>query len=126
MVFIDEMQDTSWEQESILNRLFDNRSVIQRLRDIDQKIISKDPDADKATFPRVGYRTISTSKRFGKMIAQAVSSVRISQLPVIGSASDDCKPILMLYKTSGIQRVIPRIGELVTERFGHSQLDSLP
>lgn len=100
MVFIDEMQDTSWEQEDILNRLFDNRSVVQRFGDIDQKIISGDPDVDKATFPRAGHGTISTSKRFGQRIAEAVTSVRVSQFPVVGEATDACNPVLMLYKTT--------------------------
>lgn len=122
MVFIDEMQDTSWEQESILNRLFDNRSVVQRFGDVDQKIISGDPDSDKATFPRSGHGTISTSKRFGKRIAEAVASVRISQLPVLGDAADGCSPVLLLYKTSSINHVVYRFGELVLDRFGEAEL----
>lgn len=122
MVFIDEMQDTSWEQEGILNRLFDNRSVVQRFGDIDQKIISGDPEADKATFPRTGHGTISTSKRFGKRIAEAVASVRVSQLPVIGEGDDVCSPLLMLYKTTNINSVVSRFGELVVDRVAPSAL----
>lgn len=122
MVFIDEMQDTSWEQEAILNRLFDNRSVVQRFGDVDQKIISGDPDAEKATFPRLGHGTISTSKRFGKRIAEAVASVRVSQLPVKGEADDVCNPVLLLYKTSNINRVVYRFGELVVDRIGPGAL----
>jgi DNA helicase-2/ATP-dependent DNA helicase PcrA len=122
MVFIDEMQDTSWEQEDILNRLFDSRSVVQRFGDVDQKIISGDPDAAKATFPRQGHGTISTSKRFGKRIAEAVASVRVSQLPVVGEAGDACNPVLMLYKTTNINRVAYRFGELVIDRFDQAAL----
>lgn len=122
MVFIDEMQDTSWEQEDILNRLFDNRSVVQRFGDVDQKIISGDPEADKATFPRSGHGTISTSKRFGKRIAEAVASVRVSQLPVIGEADDVCSPVLLLYKTANINRVVYRFGELVVDRLAQDAL----
>jgi DNA helicase-2/ATP-dependent DNA helicase PcrA len=122
MVFIDEMQDTSWEQECILNRLFDNQSVVQRFGDVDQKIISGDPEADKATFPRTGHGTISTSKRFGKRIAEAVASVRVSQLPVIGEADDVCSPVLLLYKTANINRVVYRFGELVIDRLAEAAL----
>jgi hypothetical protein len=122
MVFIDEMQDTSCEQENILNRLFDNRSVVQRFGDIDQKIISGDPDADKVTFPRTGHGTISTSKRFGKRIAEAVASVRVSQLPVVGEADDAHSPVLLLYKTTNINRVVYRFGELVVDRLAQAAL----
>lgn len=122
MVFIDEMQDTSWEQECILNRLFDNRSVVQRFGDVDQKIISGDSEADKATFPRPGHGTISTSKRFGKRIAEAVASVRVSQLPVIGEADDVSSPVLLLYKTASVNRVVYRFGELVVDRLGEVAL----
>jgi DNA helicase-2/ATP-dependent DNA helicase PcrA len=122
MVFIDEMQDTAWEQESILNRLFDNRSIVQRFGDIDQKIISGDSDADKTTFPRTGHGVISTSKRFGKRIADAVARVRVSQLPVIGEAEDVCSPVLLLYKTENINRVAYRFGELVIDRLAEATL----
>lgn len=122
LVFIDEMQDTSWEQEDILNRLFDNRAVVQRFGDVDQKIISGDSDSARATFPRQGHGTISTSKRFGKRIADAVASVRVSQFPVEGEASDTCNPVLMLYKTTNINRVVYRFGELVMDRFDQAAL----
>ncbi|MCS6500735.1 UvrD-helicase domain-containing protein [Burkholderia thailandensis] len=124
MVFIDEMQDTSWEQEDILNRLFDGRSVMQRFGDIDQKIISGDPDASKTTFPRTDHGTISTSKRFGKRIAAAVASIRVSQLPVTGESDDVFNPVLLLYKTTNINRVVLRFGELVVERFDPAALTS--
>lgn len=78
MVFIDEMQDTSWNQESFLNRIFDGKSVMQRFGDVDQKILSDEENVDLLTFPRDGHGCISTSKRFGEAIANAVGSVRVS------------------------------------------------
>lgn len=116
MVFVDEMQDTSWEQENILNRLFDGKSVVQRFGDIDQKIIANEDD-DKVTFPRDGHRTISTSKRFGARIADAVERVRLSQLPVTGEAADGINPVLLLYKSEEVGHVIRRFGHLVADRF---------
>lgn len=116
MVFVDEMQDTSWEQENMLNRLFEGRSVVQRFGDADQKIISNDDDG-KTTFPRAGHGTISTSKRFGSRIADAVARVRLSQLPVIGEAADDISPVLLLYKSDQVCHVMHRFGHLVADRF---------
>lgn len=70
MVFIDEMQDTSWDQESFLNRIFDGKSVMQRFGDVDQKILQDEENADLLTFPRHGHGSISTSKRFGDAIGK--------------------------------------------------------
>ncbi|MDP2367186.1 UvrD-helicase domain-containing protein [Rhodoferax sp.] len=122
MVFVDEMQDTSWEQEDILNRLFDGKSVVQRFGDVDQKIIMNDDEGDKATFPRAGHGTVSTSKRFGSRIADAVASVRLSKLPVKGDAADDISPVLLLYKTADVGKVIRRFGQLVVDRFDSDAL----
>lgn len=117
MVFIDEMQDTSWEQEEVLNLLFDGKAVMQRFGDVDQKIILDDEDAEKLTFPRDGHGTVSSSKRFGPRIAAAVSSVRMSKLPVRGDGADDKAPVLLLYKTEDVDRVVRHFGKLVIERF---------
>ncbi len=117
MVFVDEMQDTSWEQEDVLNRLFDGKAVMQRFGDVDQKIILDDDDDDQLTFPRHGHGTVSTSKRFGPRIAAAVASVRISKLPVAGEAADDIRPVLLLYKTEDVGRVVRHFGKLVIDRF---------
>ena len=117
MVFVDEMQDTSWEQEDVLNRLFDGKAVMQRFGDVDQKIILDDDDHDQLTFPRHGHGTVSTSKRFGPRIAAAVASVRITNLPVTGEATDDIRPVLLLYKTEDVSRVVRHFGKLVIDRF---------
>jgi hypothetical protein len=122
MVFVDEMQDTSWQQEEILNRLFDGRSVVQRFGDVDQKIIDNDDDGAKVTFPRAGHGAVSTSKRFGARIADAVASVRLSKLPVKGDAPDDIGPALLLYNSADVGRVIRKFGHMVVERFAADQL----
>ena len=100
----------------MLNRLFEGRSVVQRFGDVDQRIISND-DNDKATFPRAGHGTISTSKRFGAKIADAVARVRLSQRPVIGEGSDDISPVLLLYKSEKVGYVMHQFGHLVADRF---------
>lgn len=116
MVFIDEMQDTSWDQESFLNRIFDEKSVMQRFGDVDQKILSDEENADLLTFPRGGYGCISTSKRFGPAIASAVDSVRLSGNPVVGEGASTHAPVLLLYTTSNVANVVPHYGRLVIDR----------
>lgn len=116
MVFIDEMQDTSWEQESFLNRIFDGKSVMQRFGDIDQKILSDEENIELLTFPRPGHGSISTSKRFGKAVADAVSSVRVSGEAVIGDGIGTSSPILLLYGTTDVTKVLSHYGRMVIDR----------
>lgn len=116
MVFIDEMQDTSWDQESFLNRIFDGKSVMQRFGDVDQKILSDEENAGLLTFPRGGYGCISTSKRFGPAIAKAVGSVRLSGNVVVGEGTGTHAPTLLLYSTADAAKVLPHYGRLVIDR----------
>ena len=116
MVFIDEMQDTSWDQEAFLNRIFDGKSVMQRFGDVDQKILSDEENAHLLTFPRGGYGSISTSKRFGPAIASAVGSVRLSGNAVVGDGTGTHAPTLLLYSTADIAKVVPHFGRLVIDR----------
>lgn len=113
MVFIDEMQDTSLEQEALLNRIFDGKSVMQRFGDIDQKILSDEEGMQALTFPRTGYGVISTSKRFGDAIADAVGQVRISGDRVVGEGVNVCAPILLLYAPADVTKVIPHFQRIV-------------
>lgn len=122
IVFIDEMQDTSWEQESFLNSIFHNKSVVQRFGDIDQKILSDEENSEQLTFPRIGHGCISTSKRFGKTIADAVGSVRVSGKPVIGDGEDSIAPVLILYRTSKISEVLSFFGSMVIERISEKDI----
>jgi len=124
MVFVDEMQDTSWDQESFLNRIFDGKSVMQRFGDIDQKILSDEENADLLTFPREGYGSISTSKRFGTAIAQAVGSVRLSGSAVVGEGADVHSPVLLLYSTNAASAVVANFGRIVLERLSDSDIES--
>lgn len=112
MIFIDEMQDTSWEQESFLNRVFDRKSVMQRFGDVDQKILSDDENSNLLTFPRDGYGSINTSKRFGKAIAEAVGSVRVSSGTVVGEAAETKPPVLLLYGTADANKVVSCFGRM--------------
>lgn len=123
-VFIDEMQDTSWEQETFLNRIFDGKSVMQRFGDIDQKILSDEENVELLSFPREGHGSISTSKRFGGAIAQAVASVRMSGAAVVGEGADIHAPVLLLYPTGAATKVIPHFGRVVLERLSGTEIGS--
>ncbi|HGO4744255.1 TPA: hypothetical protein MCU40_005612, partial [Klebsiella pneumoniae] len=96
-----------------LNSIFDGRSVMQRFGDIDQKILSDEEQAELLTFPRAGYGCISTSKRFGKAISDAVGCVRVSGEAVVGEGEDINAPVLLLYKTDSAIKVVEHFGRIV-------------
>lgn len=122
LVFLDEMQDTSWEQEALLARLFDESVVVQRYGDLNQRILVGKGDFAQLSFPREGALPISTSKRFGPAIAAAVSCARVGGNAVVGTAVDVHPPTLMTYTTDLVGDVLDRFGHLVLDRFNDDQL----
>lgn len=122
LVFIDEMQDTSWAQEDLLSRLFDGTVTVQRLGDLNQRILGSDEGAANLTFPRAPSLSISTSKRFGPAIAAAVSGVRVGGAAVVGTSADVHPPMLLTYATARVGEVLNLFGKRVLERFSDEQL----
>ena len=122
LVFLDEMQDTSWEQEALLAQLFDESVVVQRYGDLNQRILVGKGDFAQLSFPREGALPISTSKRFGPAIAAAVSCARVGGNAVVGTAADAHPPTLMTYTTDLVGDVLDRFGHLVLDRFNDDQL----
>lgn len=122
LVFIDEMQDTSWSQEELLGRIFAETVVVQRLGDLNQRILGSNDGTAHLTFPRAPALPISTSKRFGPAIASAVSSVRVGGAAVAGEAADAHPPMLLTYSTARVGDVLNLFGQRVLERFSDEQL----
>jgi DNA helicase II / ATP-dependent DNA helicase PcrA len=126
LVYLDEMQDTSWEQEALLARLFDEAVAVQRYGDLNQRILVGEGDLSQLSFPREDSLSIGTSKRFGPAIAAAVSGVRVGGNAVIGTAADVHAPTLMTYTTERMGDVLNRFGQLVLDRFNDEQLHRQP
>ena len=118
LVMIDEMQDTSHSQIELLRKAFGDRSVIQRLGDINQRIFADDEDQNAVPFPEDPHIPMTGSHRFGPVIASIISQVRQAGDPVIGNGVDlAAPPTLLVYKPETIERVIPCFGELVLDAF---------
>lgn len=122
LVFIDEMQDTSWEQERLLQLIFDDSVIIQRLGDINQRILVSEDGAKNLSFPKVGALPISTSKRFGPTIAQVVASAQLSGIAVTGTGLDVHAPMLLIYPTEKVDKVISAFGVEVLKRFDDANI----
>lgn len=124
LIFIDEMQDTSWAQEDLLGRVFDGTVTVQRFGDLNQRILGSAEGAGNLTFPRAPALSISTSKRFGPAIAVAVSGVRVGGAAVVGTSADVHPPMLLTYATARVGEVLNLFGQKVLERFSDEQLGS--
>ncbi len=122
LVLIDEMQDTSWAQEYLLSRLFDDMVVVQRYGDRNQRILSSGTDAAKLTFPRAGHLNVTTTKRFPESIAAVVRSVQEHGEAVASTAIGGDQPVLILYDTKAVTSVIDAFGKLVLDTFSDDDL----
>jgi len=122
IVFIDEMQDTSWDQERLLQLMFDDSVVIQRFGDVNQRILGNEAGAENLTFPMEGALPISTSMRFGPAIAKAVAGVQLGGTSVTGENADHHSPMLMTYSTAHAGKVISAFGLEVLNRFDDTLL----
>ncbi|WP_158608249.1 UvrD-helicase domain-containing protein [Pseudomonas amygdali] len=124
IVFIDEMQDTSWEQERLLQLMFDETVTIQRFGDINQRILGSSEGSENLTFPRGDVLPISSSKRFGPHIAKSVSRTQLVGTAVTGEAEDRHTSMLIVYSTGRVQDVISTFGGQVLDLFSDTDLTS--
>lgn len=123
LVLIDEMQDTSWEQEDLLSKVFDGKAVVQRFGDRNQRILRSRANTTKLTFPRVGHLSVTTTKRFPESIASVVRSVQEHGEAVAAVVRKDAlQPVLFLYETKVVTSVIDTFGRLVLETFSDEAL----
>lgn len=122
LVLIDEMQDTTAEQERLISSVFDDSVVIQRFGDLNQRIMSSGAKNDGLTFPRSDHLTISSTKRFPSNIAKAVCAVQELKAPISTAEEGGLPPILILYDDESIVSVIDRFGQLVLAKLDDTQI----
>lgn len=124
LVLIDEMQDTSWEQEDLLARLFDDTVTVQRYGDRNQRILSSGTNTERLTFPRPESLSVTSTKRFPETIAAIVRTVQehgeAVAAPIVVGARP---PVLFLYATSRVTAVIEAFGKHVLSSFSDAELD---
>lgn len=123
LVLIDEMQDTSWEQEGLLARLFDHTVMVQRYGDRNQRILSSGTDTERLTFPRPESLSVTSTKRFPETIAAIVRTVQehgeAVAAPIVVGARP---PVVFLYATNRVTAVIEAFGKHVLSSFSDVEL----
>lgn len=120
-VFIDEMQDTIPMQDRILNVLFGEHSVVQRIGDDRQAIYrSEDSDGQTTDFPREGFLSMKQSFRVSPSIAKLSENVCVGELEsMIGNPNrKECSHTIFLFSKQSIAGVLPAFAELVSREVG--------
>lgn len=114
-VFVDEMQDTDYIQNDLLERIFDRKKVVvQRIGDSNQSIF--DSSSKSGWKITEDYLSISTSKRFSSNIADRVKTICLSPQNLIGNANIvDIQPKIIVFDDSSITKVLPKFGDLIIE-----------
>jgi hypothetical protein len=137
MLFIDEVQDNSEMQSSLLARLFceGQTSVIrQRYGDSNQAIYRYAGDSDVATtdaFPKKDVRRdIPNSHRFGQELADLAKPFGLVPQELIGAGPPDCtiksstinKNAIFLFDDQTVTDVLPSYSEYLTSVFTAAEL----
>jgi len=131
VVLLDEAQDTSELQASLLNMVFPAEAceLRQRFGDSNQAIYNTgQSEASTDKFPADGFRSITDSKRFGPEIARLAHPIAPDPVdpelrgngprPLAGAPNPaSINHTIFLFSTETIQRVLPAFGELLLETF---------
>lgn len=136
LVFIDEVQDNSEEQSSLLADVFvgaDSSVIRQRFGDSNQAIYDHDarsPGATTDEFPQSRIRDdITNSYRFGQRIADLTDPLGLSPQGLVGCGpgSEDRdgglnRCAVLLFDESDIEWVIANYGQLLISTFSSDEI----
>lgn len=119
-VFMDEIQDNSWIQNDILNKIFlRDRIIVQKFGDLNQAIYDEDKSDDTVSLDgKIVKYEISHSMRFPQSIANFIDNLRVveSQTSLIGNGKDSMLiPHIMVYKHDQIAGVKNTYIELIKQ-----------
>jgi len=114
-VFIDEMQDSSTIQVELLNKIFNDNVVIQKIGDINQSIFDYDGDLECGwTINNSRTMCIAGSKRFPSSIASKVERLCVHQQTITGNGRQtEITPMIIVYNDSTVQQVLSKYGEII-------------
>ena len=120
-VFIDEMQDSSTTQFELLNKIFNDNVIIQKIGDLNQSIFDYDADLE-CGWTVIDNRTmcITGSKRFPGSIASKVENLCVRRQTITGNGrQNEITPVIIVYDDNTIQKVLDKFGEIITRNNLH-------
>jgi len=119
-VFVDEAQDTSKTQVSIIESLFNDSVIIQWIGDANQAILNDSSDMAEGWEPQESGKyellEVKDSRRISQPIANLLKTVAVHPYDELKGTNIDIKPIIILYRTENITKVLERFVEIVSER----------
>lgn len=115
-VFVDEMQDTDSNQNSILEQIFDASNVIiQKFGDRNQAIYDGFLE-EKNTLEIADCLCINGSKRFSSSIAKITQKLCVHEQNVVGDSSvQDIQPKFLVFGDETIDSVLPFFVKIIKE-----------
>lgn len=119
-VFMDEIQDNSWIQNDILNRIFPrDKIIVQKFGDLNQAIYEDDNGGDKLTLDgTIAKYEISHSMRFPQSIASFIGNLKVeeSESALIGNGKDSSLvPHIIVFKKDNITGVKNKYIDLIKQ-----------
>jgi hypothetical protein len=119
-LFIDEIQDTDHAQIDLINSVFNDSVVKQRIGDPNQAIYDSQVTDEDAWVPSVNKIIISNSKRISQQIAKVIHNMCIkpdANLDGIDRGTDSLlSPVMILYDNNSQLNVLTKYCELIKER----------
>jgi len=114
-VFIDEMQDTYSHQLEIINSLFDDTVIVQRIGDLNQAILSGNDD-EAAWEKKDESLEITGSWRFSQPIANVLKCVALEpQEDLIGFNDSDIPPHIITCDENNHSEVLEKFIDLIDQ-----------
>lgn len=119
-IFIDEMQDTDSVQNELIDKVFSDSVIKQRIGDPNQAIFDNEASDTDAWVISEKKITISKSKRITSQIAKVIHNVCVKpeeNLEGVDRGTDDLmSPVLILYSDDSQLDVLKKYCELIKER----------
>jgi len=112
-VYIDEMQDTYPHQLELIDQLFDESVVVQRIGDLNQAILGGN-DGETAWSKDDEYLEITGSWRFSQPIANVLRNVALDpQEDLVGFNEVDIPPHIITHNEGDRDEVLQKFVELI-------------
>ena len=122
-IFVDEAQDTDDRQFEILNKIFDDDSIIQRIGDNNQAIFNFSGKKEEGWQIEENFIEIKDTKRLSKLIAEQVIKVADNPQELNGNDIVDIQPTIIIF--DDVEQVIPKFSELIVEHNLHTNEKSI-
>lgn len=131
LVFVDEVQDNSELQSSLLHRLFiegDSPVIRQRFGDSNQAIYRQEEQATVSTdaFPNLEKADLPMSFRFGQAIADLANPLAPVPQGLIGNGppQEGRRNTIFLFDDQTVQAVLPAYADLLISSFTPQELQN--